>query len=122
MDSARTGRTLRTAGIGLAAAGLVFGARWPLWTAAALLCLSLCRCRASESAALALERGAGAAARAVTLAVLALVYFLAVTPSALLYRLFNRRALARFTSDPGDSLFEEPGDGGYGRETFEKPW
>lgn len=122
MQNDAAAKELRAPALGLIAAGFIFGRNWPFYAALALLGLSLCDCRLSRAAAGALRKAGGAAARAVSAAALALVFFLAVTPSALLYRLFNRRGLARFTRDPGKTLFEEPEENAFSRDTFEKSW
>lgn len=122
MEKTAAAKGLRAPALGLIAAGFLFGRHWFFYAALALLALSLCDCRLSRGAAGLLRKAAEAAARAVSMAALSLVFFLAVTPSALLYRLFNRRGLARFTRDPGKTVFEEPEEGAFSRETFGKPW
>jgi hypothetical protein len=122
MERTAAAKELRAPALGLIAAGFIFGRHWPFYAALVLLALSLCDCRLSRNTAGALRKAAEAAAKAVSAAALALVFFLAVTPSALLYRLFNRRGLDHFKRDPGKTLFEEPQEGAFSRDSFEKPW
>ena len=121
MDRSETAAALRAPALGLTAAGFIFGREWLFYPALPLLALSLCDCRLAGLTAGALNKIAGALGRAASAAALALVFYLAVTPSALLYRLFSPGP-AHFRRDPGRSLFEEAEPGAYAAENFEKPW
>jgi hypothetical protein len=121
MHRSETAAALRAPALGLTAAGFIFGREWFFYPALPLLALSLCDCRLAAAVAGVLRKTAAAIAGAVSSAALALVFYLAVTPSALLYRLFSR-APEHFRRDPGATLFEEAEPGAYAAENFEKPW
>ncbi len=121
MDRTETAAALRAPALGLTAAGFIFGREWFFYPALPLLALSLCDCRLAGATAGALRKLGEVAARAASSAALALVFYLAVTPSALLYRLFSRGP-AHFRRDPGATLFEETEPGAYAAENFKKPW
>jgi hypothetical protein len=53
---------------------------------------------------------------------LGLIFYLLLTPVALLYRLFNRRAVDHFRKDTGGSLFSDIEGDPCSKESFEKPW
>ena len=121
MERTQTAAALRAPALGLTAAGFIFGREWFFYPALALLALSLCDCRLAGLTAGALNKIAGALGRAASATALALVFYLAVTPSALLYRLFSR-GQEHFKRDPGATLFEEAAPGAYAAENLEKPW
>ena len=54
--------------------------------------------------------------------ILALVFYLLLTPMALLYRLFNGAAAGHFTADTKATLFEDIPASDFSKSSFEKPW
>ncbi len=51
-----------------------------------------------------------------------LIYYLVLTPTAFVYRLFNPSAADHFRRCPEGSLFQDIPPEAYSRESFEKPW
>ncbi|PIU19504.1 MAG: hypothetical protein COT18_07170 [Elusimicrobia bacterium CG08_land_8_20_14_0_20_59_10] len=122
MNRTETLKTLNVLAAAALAAYFLAGRQWLLYTAFALLLLNLADNPAARllcAGWLKLARVLGAVNSRL---LLWLIFFFILTPVAFVYRLFNRRAAAHFTSDPGGSLFSDIPPDATSKESFEKTW
>ena len=122
MKRTETLKTLIALAAAALAAYLLAGRSWLLYTAFALLLLGLADnplARWISACWLKLGEWLGFINSRL---ILSLLFYLVLTPVALLYRLFNKRAVAHFTSDPGGTLFEDVPPDAVSKESFEKTW
>ena len=117
--------TLKTLNIlALAALVLAFVLRtaWPAYLAAALLLAGASDNPVGRGIAAGWLKFAEVLGRVNTKLLLGAIFYLLLTPVALIYRLFNRRAVDHFRKDPGGSLFSDIEGDPCAKESFEKPW
>ena len=67
------------------------------------------------------DKLAGLIGRVNSKIILALLFYLFLTPMAFLYRLFDRKAAGNFTDKTRKTQFQDR-SGAFSRESFEKPW
>ncbi|MHB0996381.1 MAG: SxtJ family membrane protein [Elusimicrobiales bacterium] len=122
MDRLETLKTLNILALAALVFHFVFGAPWLLILAALLLAMGAWDNPAGRAIASGWLKFAAVLGHFNTKVILGLIFYLVLTPVALLYRLFNRAAADHFRKDPGGSLFTDiPGDA-CSKESFEKPW
>jgi hypothetical protein len=102
-------------------AHLIFGAKWLLWTALLLALGNVFESRATTVIARYWMRFASFLGAVNTRILLAAMFFVVLTPIALLYRLFNREAADRFRKNSQSSYFDDVRKS-FDREDFEKLW
>jgi predicted membrane protein len=102
-------------------AHLIFGAKWLLWIAILLCVGNAFESRITAAIAKYWMRLAFFLGKINSRIVLALMFFIVLTPIALLYRLFNRKAVDHFRKNNRSSYFDDVHKS-YGQEDFEKLW
>lgn len=100
----------------------IFGADWLTWIAAVLLLAGITDNPVGRRIASAWLGFAVRLGHFNTRVLLFLLYWLVLTPVALVYRLFGGADSAHFRTDPGGSLFSDIEGDPCSRENFEKPW
>jgi len=100
----------------------IFRYPWLAYMAAALFALSFTDNRAARFIASEWMRFAGVFGAISSGTILGLVFYALLTPLAILYRLFNKKAMLHFTSDARDTMFDDVPAESFSKESFEKPW
>lgn len=122
MNRLETLKTLNILALAALAVHFVFGGAWPLWLAALLLLAGASDNPAGRGVASGWLKFSAWIGHFNTRILLFLIYWLVLTPVALVYRLFNGRAADHFRRDPGGSLFSDIEGDPCARDSFEKPW
>ncbi len=122
MDRLETLKTLNILALAALVFSFIFGAAWLAWLAALLLLAAASDNPAGRGIAAGWLKFAAWIGHFNTRVLLFLIYWLVLTPVALVYRLFNRKAVDHFRRDPGGSLFADIPAGACSKESFEKPW
>lgn len=122
MNRLETLKTLNILSLAALVFHFVFGASWLLWLAALLLLAGASDNPVGRGLAAGWLKFAGWLGHFNTRVLLFLIYWLVLTPVALIYRLVSGRASAHFRRDPGGSLFSDMEGDPCARENFEKPW
>ena len=121
MDRIDTLKTNTVLTLAFLVAYLIFGATWLLWIALLLAVGNVLESRATTLIAYYWIRFASFLGVFNTRILLAAMFFVILTPIALLYRLFNREAVDRFRKNSQSSYFEDVRKSS-SREDFEKLW
>ena len=122
MNRTETLKTLNVLAAAALAAYLLTRRPWLLYTAFALLLLGLAEnplARLLSCGWLKFSELLGVVNSKI---ILSLMFYLVLTPVAFFYRLFNKRASAHFTADPGGTLFEDIPPDATSKLSFEKTW
>jgi polyferredoxin len=122
MDRLETIKTLNILALAALVFSFIFGAAWLTWLAALLLLAAASDNAAGRAIASGWLKFAVRLGHFNTRVLLFLIYWLVLTPVAIVYRLFNRAAADHFRKDPGGSLFADIPAGACSKESFEKPW
>ena len=121
MDRIDTLKTNTVLTLAFLVAYLIFGAKWLLWIALLLAVGNAFESRATRVIARYWIRFASFLGAFNSRIILAVMFFVVLTPIALLYRLFNREAVDRFRKNNQSSYFDDVRKSS-GREDFEKLW
>jgi hypothetical protein len=122
MARLETVKTLNILALAALALHFISGAAWLPWLAALLLLAAATDNFIGRGVAAGWLKFAEALGQFNTRLLLGLVFYLVLTPVALLYRLFNRAAADHFRKDPGCSLFRGIEGDPCSKAGFEKPW
>lgn len=122
MDRLETLKTLNILALAALVFSFIFGAAWLTWLAALLLLAAASDNAAGRAIASGWLKFAVWIGHFNTRLLLFLIYWLVLTPVALVYRQFNRSAADHFRRDPGGSLFADIPADACSKESFEKPW
>ena len=121
MNRLETLKTITVLAAAVLIAYLIFAADWLLWIALLLLIGNAFETRITGAIADYWMRFASVLGRINAKIMLALIFFVILTPIAFLYRMFNREAVARFRENRQNSYFDDVNKS-YIREDFEKVW
>lgn len=121
MRKLETIKTITILTMAVLIAYLIFGAKWLLWTAILLSMGSAFQSRVTTAIAKYWMQFAAFLGNVNSKIILTTVFFVILTPIALLYRLFNREKVDHFLKNRRSSYFDDVRKS-YGREDFEKLW
>lgn len=121
LDRLATSKTINVLTLAVLIVFLVFGAQWFLWLALLLSLGNAFESRITSALARYWIKFAAVLGAFNSKVILTLIFYLILTPLALVYRIFNRHLVDHFRVNKRRSYFEERNKT-YTQADFEKTW
>ncbi|MDD5167827.1 MAG: SxtJ family membrane protein [Syntrophales bacterium] len=121
MSKLEIGKTITVLTLAFLIAYLIFGSKWLLGISILLCAGNAFESRVSNAIAQYWMRFASFLGKINSRIILTLMFFLVLTPIALLYRIMNREKVDHFLKNNRDSYFDDV-EKSFGKEDFEKLW
>ncbi|WP_420266342.1 SxtJ family membrane protein [Candidatus Magnetominusculus dajiuhuensis] len=100
---------------------ILFGRGWLLWMAFVLMALNVLAEPVVRPVAAAWMRFAEAVGQVNSKVLLAIAFYLVLTPLSVLYRMFNKELVRHFNARGRETVFDDVKEP-YSKKTFERQW